>query len=298
MKVIVNPLSGFCPGVNFAEKKLFKTKQKHPDRQIQIYGELIHNKDYINYLKEKNINTVYEIKDFNRESIITIRTHGIPKKTEKEIKKYFSKILDLTCVKVKKLQLTVEKYSKNGYFIIITGKKNHPEVLGLTGYAKDSIVFESIKKIDNYINNNPEKLKEVIKSKGYKKILLCSQTTSTIKLFEYAKKSIKKNYKDIFKFKYINSICPITSLREDKALELQKATDASFVIGDRSSSNANKLYNILKNSDKKNTYFITNVKDLKNQKINLSQYKIVQVVSSSSTPDFIEKQVIKYLENH
>lgn len=131
--------------------------------------------------------------------------------------------------------------------------------------------------------------------KKYKKVLLISQTTGNKNLFDLCVKEIKSYYKDL-EIKIINSICSITSIRESDALQVQNKVDITFVIGDKTSSNANKLYKILKENND-NTFFIEDINDLKDMKINFSNIKNVQIVSSSSTPDFIEKEVINYISN-
>lgn len=80
-------------------------------------------------------------------------------------------------------------------------------------------------------------------------------------------------------------------------MHLQKKVDATFVIGDKISSNANKLFQILKKKNE-NTYFIENIISLKKLVLPFSKYNAVQIVSSSSssTPAFIENQIFDYLQ--
>jgi 4-hydroxy-3-methylbut-2-enyl diphosphate reductase len=98
--------------------------------------------------------------------------------------------------------------------------------------------------------------------------------------------------------KKIDSICSINTLREQEAAELQKDSELTIVIGDRISSNANKLYEILKKSGEKRkqeTVFVSNLKELLKTGLDLEKYHSALVVSSSSTPDFVEKELVDYL---
>ncbi|OHD10743.1 MAG: 4-hydroxy-3-methylbut-2-enyl diphosphate reductase [Spirochaetes bacterium GWB1_36_13] len=288
MKVLVPKYSGFCPGVKYAEDKIFAQKKEKP---IFVYGHLIHNKNYIQYLKEKEIYTVEDLKEIAEGETVVVRTHGIEQNQEKEISEKYE-ILDLTCVKVKKLQSVIQSYSKKGYAVIITGKSDHPEVKGLKSYAEKYFVIEKEENIVNALSQINEKAER----EGWKKILLVSQTTAEASLFEAACRNIKALFHDRMEIEIIQSICSITTLRENEALKLQAKVDVSFVIGDPMSSNSKKLFNLLQKNHPE-TYFIEDLQALLELKLDLKKFHQAQVVSSSSTPDFIEKEVIHYLES-
>jgi 4-hydroxy-3-methylbut-2-en-1-yl diphosphate reductase len=292
MKVYIPKYSGFCPGVKFAENKIFHLKKDRSNKKITVLGKLIHNNQYIEFLNKEGVLTADNIPDIDCNSLAIIRTHGIDKNSEAELRKNLE-VIDLTCSKVKHLQKYIEEHSKNGYFVIITGKKDHPEVIGLQSYAEDSCVLEDEKGLTGFIrdyqkNKSPERIK------GRRKILIVSQTTGNRGLFEKAARLIDQTFNEKCEVKVYDSICTITSLREDEAILLQKKSDVTFVIGDHISANANKLYQILK-ANSENTYFIENLNELTGLKLPLKSFKSALVVSSSSTPEFIEKDVIEHL---
>ena len=99
MQVIIPKLSGFCPGVRNAEKKLLQENKKVKPDRIYAYGNIINNSNYIEYLARQDIQTIENVDALPAGSNLAIRTHGINKDEETRLQKKF-KLIDLTCVNV------------------------------------------------------------------------------------------------------------------------------------------------------------------------------------------------------
>ena len=287
MQVIVAKYSGFCPGVVQAENAILSTKEKKKEK-IYVYGYLIHNHTYIDYLSSLGIATVEELETVEPGSLLVVRTHGIDRKLEEKMRARYA-LLDLTCPKVKRVQKIIQSYTQKGYFIVITGKPEHPEVKGLVSYADRFTVIEKESQI-------PQVIQELSKESNLS-ILIISQTTGDRALFESTIKAFQETGSvKGWKVEVHDTICSITALREREALKNLEKVDVTFVVGDRLSSNATKLYNTLR-SQSPHVYFIGSLEDLKALKLDYSRWNTVQVVSSSSTPAFVEKEIVSYLES-
>ena len=83
MEVILGKSAGFCYGVRMAvegaKKELEKIKEKDKESNKTLYclGEIVHNKQVINELKEKGLVFIDNIEESTGETII--RAHGIEK---------------------------------------------------------------------------------------------------------------------------------------------------------------------------------------------------------------------------
>lgn len=286
MQVIVAKYSGFCPGVTQAEDVLLTTKKKKKGK-IYVYGYMIHNHTYIDYLSSQGIATVEDLESVEPGGLLVVRTHGIDRRLEEKLRAHYA-LLDLTCPKVKRVQKIIQSYAQKGYFIVITGKQEHPEVKGLVSYTDRCTVIEKESQILQVIQE--------LEQERNLSILIISQTTGDRTLFEstidaFQKAGSVKNWK----VEVHDSICSITTLREREALKNMGKVDVTFVVGDRLSSNATKLYNTL-HSQSPHVYFIGSLDDLKALGLDYSRWHTVQVVSSSSTPAFVEKEIVSYLE--
>ncbi|MEA3306627.1 MAG: 4-hydroxy-3-methylbut-2-enyl diphosphate reductase, partial [Elusimicrobiota bacterium] len=137
-KIIVAKHAGFCPGVKKAIDMALELARNRK-RPIYTFGPLIHNRQVIETLEEKDIKAINDIsqtKDPN--SILVIRAHGLPPKTEKNLRSTSMEIIDATCPLVKKVHSNIADYSQKDYATIIVGDADHAEVIGLMGYAEDT----------------------------------------------------------------------------------------------------------------------------------------------------------------
>lgn len=293
MKVFTPKLSGFCPGVRQAELRILDMRKKYPAKPVYVIGYMINNRKYIQYLASLQILTTDSIDNIPGDSLVAIRTHGIDRFIEETIRNRYE-VIDLTCRNVKKVQKTIQQYSGKDYSVLITGKKDHPEVKGLISYAEVSHVIENSVDREYFFKNSkvllhfPDKMN---------KLLIISQTTGNRRFFAETVAQAEQKWQYNVIIKHIDTtICPVTDKKEDQALELQKNCDVSFVIGDTISSNANKLYQRLKkHSD--NVHFIEDAEMLKSLALPLKSYNSALVVSSASTPVFIENEVCRFLKS-
>ena len=186
MKIIIGKTAGFCYGVKRAVDGANEAVKKS-DKKTYCLGEIVHNNEVIKDLENKGIKFVDNIT--NAEGTTIIRAHGVPKDVYELAKRKNVKIEDYTCPMVIKIHKIAEEYAKNGYFIILTGSKNHPENIGTMSYCgknyyvieKEEDVLDAIDKYENYKNESK-----------INKMLLISQTTYSLEKFEKIEKKIKE----------------------------------------------------------------------------------------------------------
>lgn len=285
MIVLVPKTSGFCPGVQRAEDGVFKLKES--SEYVNLYGPLIHNQDYIEMLQKHQIYSV-DIDTLSSGETLVIRTHGVDRNIESQLSQKFI-LKDMTCPIVKRVQKHIEKATQEKAFVIISGKENHAEVQGLISYADASIVIENTEQLQIFL----ESYQQIIpQDREY--IFILSQTTHSKAFFESLCQQIQKNITKL-PIQIKDTICPITENKEKESLILQQEVDFSIVIGDPNSSNSKKLYNILKQASDQ-TIFIKNLSHLRQEKKCWDNIHKVLVVSSTSTPRYIEQEIVEYLE--
>ena len=124
-----------------------------------------------------------------------------------------------------------------------------------------------------------------------KKVCIVSQTTFNYNKFQELVEIISEKGYDII---VLNTICNATEERQTEAAKIAKEVDAMIVIGGKSSSNTQKLFEICK-KECENTYYIQTVKDL-----DLSDIKSndnVGITAGASTPNNIIEEVQKNVRN-
>ncbi|HBD64035.1 MAG TPA: bifunctional 4-hydroxy-3-methylbut-2-enyl diphosphate reductase/30S ribosomal protein S1 [Clostridiales bacterium] len=278
MRIEISKFNGFCSGVKVAVEKADKTLNE--ENRLYSYGEIIHNKDVVDRLEKKGMVVVDDIPE-NNDAQLLIRAHGVGKHVLEKLKENNIEVIDATCVKVKKIHKIVEEYKNKGYDIIITGDKNHPEVLGILGWCgNDAAVIES-----------PEELLE-LKLDSHKKYCMVSQTTFNTDTFRKIENAINAN--NIQNIEIYNTICDATRKRQEACVELASRSDVMLIIGGKNSSNTKKLYELSREVCP-NTFLIENYKEIPYNYIDKNT--IVGVSAGASAPDWIIEEVINMLEN-
>ncbi|MCD8036801.1 MAG: bifunctional 4-hydroxy-3-methylbut-2-enyl diphosphate reductase/30S ribosomal protein S1 [Clostridiales bacterium] len=272
MRIITAKSAGFCFGVNRAIEACYKEIEK--GGRIFTYGPLIHNKNVNADLESKGVHVTESLEGCEGATVI-IRSHGVGKDVYDELETRKIAYVDGTCPFVKKIHNIVRDKHDNGYEIIIIGDAKHPEVMGINGWCGNSAII---------VDNAEDAAK--IELSPDKKYAVVVQTTFRESKFQDILAVLNEKSGNI---SYDNTICSATEERQKEAVKISKTVDKMLVIGDKGSSNTQKLYEICKKNCQ-NTYYIETIQDLvlNNCRIN----DRIGITAGASTPPAIIKEVI------
>jgi 4-hydroxy-3-methylbut-2-enyl diphosphate reductase len=184
---------------------------------------------------------------------------------------------------VKKIHRIVEEHSAAGEHIVIIGDPAHPEVEGICGWCDP----ERTTVLQNEREAAEFKLSEL------ENLCVVSQTTFNNNKFKNIVEIIeKKGYYNTICI--LNTVCNATDERQEEARSLAKTSQAMIVVGDKHSSNTQKLFEICK-EECKNTYYIQTLADLELDE--LRGLDNVGITAGASTPNIIIEEVQKYVRN-
>ena len=275
--------AGFCYGVKRAVETVKKLKNENPDKNVFVLGELIHNTQVIHELESLGIKTLTEIPE-KGEGICVIRSHGESPQVIEKIKQAGFEPVDLTCPDVKKVQQKAVELAKDGYFVVIVGKSEHPEVIAIRANAElwsDNVIVAA----------SVEQLKEFeARIKAHKKVGVVVQTTQRLVTLNSIVDYLTSIAKEIH---IANTICQSTSMRQKEARELADESDLVIVVGSKKSANTTHLAEILKDITK--TIHIEKDEELGNYKDLIINANHISVTAGASTPQNIIENVIKKL---
>jgi len=291
MIVTVDNNSGFCWGVvrtvDIAEQELGETGK------LYSLGEIIHNPVEIERLEAKGLHTVRHADLENlKDAKVLIRAHGEPPETFRKMKEWGISVIDATCPVVTKVQERIRKFYDKKYQIVIFGKKDHAEVIGLVGHTNGTaIVIKSVAEID--------------KLDLTKKTVLFSQTTMDKDTFYAIRDAIKARITAEFEvgtfeemaidFHAKDTICGQVSGRDKKLREFSKSNDVMIFVAGKMSSNGKVLYEIAK-SENPRTHFVESETEL--QKEWFAGAATVGISGATSTPQWLMERVKSSIETH
>ena len=278
MEVRLADCAGFCFGVKRAVDTVYE--QLKNGKTIYTYGPIVHNEEVVRELAEKGVRVLEnkeELKNLKAgETIPTviIRAHGVAKEIYDIMEANGLECIDATCPFVKKIHRIVEQKSTEGYHVIVVGDPKHPEVEGIVGWCQGPVT----------VLETPEQAENFVKTEG-EKLCIVSQTTFNYNKFKDLVEIISEKGYDI---SVLNTICNATRERQTEARSIAKEVDAMIVIGDKHSSNTQKLYEIC-SRECHNTYYIQTLDDFDMNQ--LRSVETVGITAGASTPNNIIEEV-------
>ena len=192
----------------------------------------------------------------------------------------------MTCPDVKKVQQKAVELAKEGYFLVIVGKSEHPEVIAIRANAElwstNVVVAASV-----------EQLKEFeAQIKAHKRVGVVVQTTQRLTTLNSIVEYLTSIAKEIH---IANTICQSTALRQKEARQLADESDLVIVVGSKKSANTTHLAEILKDITK--TIHIENAEELDLYKDLINNAQKIAVTAGASTPQDIIEKVINVLKS-
>lgn len=276
MQVFLAEYAGFCSGVRNAFEITLSEVEK--GKRVFTLGPLVHNDEALNFLAKKGVKVINDPAEL-KEGTVIIRTHGIGPHLLKILqKKKGLEVVDATCPNVKNLQNIAHKYHQRGYEVILFGDSQHPEVQAVVGWTEGKARIIEPKNLASAEKFRPAPLS-----------LLISQTTQREDMFLKVAEIFKKNTPEL---KVYNTICKASVLRQSSAVKLASTVDLMLVVGDKKSSNTNKLVQVCREIVK--THLVATAKDISAQW--LVGIKSVGVTAGASTPPWTIKEVMVSME--
>ncbi|HEX5241449.1 MAG TPA: 4-hydroxy-3-methylbut-2-enyl diphosphate reductase, partial [Candidatus Limnocylindrales bacterium] len=228
-------------------------------------GQVVHNEGVIADLDALGIHTVASLDDVDRGAAVVIRAHGVKPEVMARAEARGLEVIDGTCTWVIQEQKELQRLVAEGYTIVLLGTPQHPEVVGLLGFAPDSIVVDE-----------EEDWERIPKRK---KMALISQSTQPPWKFEkLAAYMVSRSHE----LKIVNTVCPVTIRRQEDTLEAARGVDLMVVVGGRSSANTKELTRLCGIAGTR-AIQIESVHDLEDPGV-FEGARIVGVTGGTSTP--------------
>ena len=241
VEVLLARENGFCFGVKKAVELTEAAAES--GRPVHNLGQVVHNPKISERLAARGVKVIKDPAEAS-EGIVVIRAHGIPPETRAKIESQGLECIDATCSLVLRAQRFTKQLADEGYTVIILGTPEHPEVVGLRGFAPAATVVETEE--------------EWSKLPRMKKAGVVSQSTQP----PWAFKALVAHVSEIAQeTKVFNTVCPVTVKRQHAASELAEQVKTIIVVGGKNSANTRELVNLAKMQGR-NAYHIESADEL------------------------------------
>ncbi|RKY83026.1 4-hydroxy-3-methylbut-2-enyl diphosphate reductase, partial [candidate division KSB1 bacterium] len=172
----------------------------------------------------------------------------------------------------------VKKAFEDGYQIIVVGKKEHPEIIGLKGQFDGKMEVILSPDLPESLDIN-------------RKTAVFAQTTISEEIFDCVVENLKRKFKNL---KVHKTICSAVLRRKKEIEEFLKKIDTLIFVGGKNSSNTNALFEVCKKI-LPNSFFIEDEKE-----INIEWFKRsenIGISGSASTPKWLMEKVRTFLND-
>ena len=270
MRVSLLKPIGHCFGVLKAIEIAKEVKKKHQDKNIYVFGLLVHNEEVVKELDALDIktiemnetNAIEKLNKFTKGDVVIFTAHGHPLEYESILNEYQVTFYDATCKKVKDC-FNVIKSAKE---VIYIGKKGHPETVAALTMNPNAHLYDISSGLSYSLlkTDNP---------------LVINQTTLSFLELNKIHDEIKNKLPRAI---FYDEICNATLLRQKAIQELKDDVDTIIIVGSKKSSNTMKLYEIANNvHQNKQIVLANNVNELKQMNLVMNNVVIASGTSTS-----------------
>lgn len=276
MKVIRARHAGACYGV---QRALDLANAAVLDgKPAATLGPLIHNPQVVQDLARRGVRLVDEASQVENGAVI-VRSHGVAPEVKEGILARGLELIDATCPHVARAQKAAAQLAHEGRYVVVVGEAGHPEVEGLTAYARreggEVCVVASAADL-------PDDLSEPVG-------VVVQTTQMRERLDEVVEELSRRGMEPAVR----NTICFATGQRQEAAASLAGEVDAIVVIGGRNSSNTTRLADICRASCPR-THHVESAGEL--QAPWFEGCSSVGVTAGASTPEAQIDDVVAFLE--
>ena len=222
MRILRAAHLGMCFGVRDAVALALEHAGAGP---LTVLGDLVHNPTVLSTLEAKGIAIAHDVAHV-RTPTLMVTAHGASERTLARTRALGFTVVEATCPLVHVAHRAVAGLARDGYHVVIVGKRDHVEVRGLTGdLDRFDVVLED---------------QDVFGLEEHPRIGVAAQTTQPLEKVRHLVSLIRDRcpHSDV---RFIDTVCKPTKQRQSAALDMARQADVVIVVGGRSSNNTREL---------------------------------------------------------
>jgi 4-hydroxy-3-methylbut-2-enyl diphosphate reductase len=224
MRIIRAAHFGMCFGVRDAVALALEHADTGP---LTILGDLVHNPTVLGALEAKGISIAPDVTGAKTQTVM-VTAHGTSEKNLARTRALGLTVVEATCPLVRVAHRAVAALIRDGYHVVLVGKRDHVEVRGLTDDL-DPGSFDVVLEEE-----------DVLALEEHPRIGVAAQTTQAIDKVRHLVALIRQRFpqSDV---RFLDTVCKPTKERQSAAVEMARQADVVIVIGGRSSNNTREL---------------------------------------------------------
>ncbi len=229
VKVLLANPRCYCAGVDRAVQivELALARFSPP---VFVRKEIVHIRYVVERLKGMGAVFVDELTDVPAGALVIFSAHGVAPTVFEEARQRDLRVIDATCPLVSKVHLEVLRFVKEGYHIILIGRRGHEEVEGTMGHSAADIT----------LIENAEQAR-TLPVPPHDKLMVLTQTTLSLDDAQIVMDALRHRFPHV-QLPPTEDICYATQNRQNAVKEMcSRGIGLLLVVGSQNSSNAARL---------------------------------------------------------
>ena len=274
--VYIAEIRGFCSGVERAVRIVERAVENGPF-PVRVLHEIVHNESVVEEFRKKGVFFAEELDPAWEGGTLIFSAHGVSEKVERQAREMNVNLIDATCPLVKGIHRKAAELEREGYRILLIGKRSHREIEGVVGRVRRMpLVIESKADAEN-----------VAFEKNAKYACL-TQTTLSVDDCAELFRILKERFPEI---RICGGICNATTARQTAVKKLAARCGRIIVIGSGKSSNSRKLREVAESCGAE-SILISSIADLPDSWLKDGD---IGITSGASAPEHLLREAVEKL---
>jgi 4-hydroxy-3-methylbut-2-en-1-yl diphosphate reductase len=225
MRVIRADVLGMCFGVRDA---LAAIDEIDKPREVSIHGQLVHNEIVQSRLESRGFalqDEAQRTSSLPATPTVLITAHGISDRERQRLTAAGKRLIDTTCPLVARVHQAARTLEREGYHVLVIGRRGHVEVEGITEDLDRFDVIESAVEVKVYPAS---------------RLGIICQTTAVDSNVASIRDAVTAKNPDA-EIKFIDTVCSPTREHQRALERLLERVDAVVIVGGRYSNNTREL---------------------------------------------------------
>ena len=272
---------GFCAGVIRAIDIVEKTLKIH-GTPVFVRHDIVHNESVVESFKRSGVVFIEDLSDAAPGRPLIFSAHGVSPEIEAEADRLGLEYIDATCPIVKRIHEEAACLKRVGYFVVLIGHSDHPEIIGTVGHLGSAAV----------VVETPQEAENVTIPLELTQTTYLTQTTwspdevqEIVGILERKLPTLRPPSK--------SCVCYATLERQRAVRALAETCEVILVIGSPESSNSNRLREVAEKAGAE-AYLIRSSNEIPTSVLN--SFATVGVTAGASAPEFLVSEVVEKLK--
>jgi 4-hydroxy-3-methylbut-2-enyl diphosphate reductase len=229
-RVLLAGPRSFCAGV----ERAIQTVERAIDRfgaPVYVRRQIVHNRHVVAELEARGAVFVHELDEVPDGAAVVFSAHGVAPAVREDARGRGMHVVDATCPLVAKVHHEVHRFTRQGYQVLLIGRRGHDETEGTMGEVDGMTLVETPGDVASLEVDDPEKVAYI------------TQTTLSPRDVGDVVDALSSRFPSLVG-PHSADICYATQNRQEAVVAMASECDVIIVVGSENSSNAARLVEV------------------------------------------------------